>query len=493
VIKLPEALYHDKIESENKYLRHKVTSLEQKLVHKDKLIKRQLKLIERQATEIAMLKSQLKDLQLSLEELKLQIGAFKGKIFKPSKPDTSNTNDAVDSAGLAKTTGTHINHKVGHKGHARKTPENVDVTKRSYLTNCPHCNTALKRAGSVKTQIVEDIPDFCKTSVIVTKYEKERQYCPVCKKEVIGNPAGLIPGSRFGPNLISLLLYQKYFLKLPFEKTVEMLKLIYGLSMARSTPVCVLRKTRKFLGPKYAQLLEHVRASPVKHADETGWRINGQNVYLWGFFSNESSYLIVEESRGKGVPSTVLAGCNKASVLVSDDYAVYENLGFPRQSCWSHMLRCARDLARLSNPSDELLDLHRRLGNMFKRLSFELAKSDLSSRPKVYDRELKSIDILISKTYKSADALKVQTRLRNQREKLLTALKYENVPLTNNLAERNLRSAVLIRKISGGSRSEEGATDMAVNLSVVQSVLNQHLPFFDTIKNYLVEGSIGKR
>ena len=64
---------------------------------------------------------------------------------------------------------------------------------------------------------------------------------------------------------------------------------------------------------------------------------------------------------------------------------------------------------------------------------------------------------IIDKKFQYADVKTIQTRIKNQGKNLLTAVLHDDVPLTNNLAERALRPMVVMRKISGGSKSMTGA------------------------------------
>ncbi|MBI3815192.1 MAG: transposase, partial [Nitrospinae bacterium] len=82
------------------------------------------------------------------------------------------------------------------------------------------------------------------------------------------------------------------------------------------------------------------------------------------------------------------------------------------------------------------------------------------------------------------------TRIANQGINLLTTLLYNNVPLTNNLAERGIRPMVVIRKISGGNRSQEGAKTHSVNMSILQTIRFQQQPIISTLKNYLSSSTL---
>ena len=69
---------------------------------------------------------------------------------------------------------------------------------------------------------------------------------------------------------------------------------------------------------------------------------------------------------------------------------------------------------------------------------------------------------------------------------------YPDVPLTNNAAERAVKQVVGLRKISGGSKTQNGATIHAVNLSIIETIRKQNLPLLDTLQDYLLHGATGK-
>ena len=99
-----------------------------------------------------------------------------------------------------------------------------------------------------------------------------------------------------------------------------------------------------------AQVLD-VRASPVVHADETGWREDGANGYVWTFSTPTERYFL-RRGRGKAVVDEAL-GESFSGVLVSDFYAAYHHYDGPKQRCWA--LRDIHD-QRTRYPKDAALD-----------------------------------------------------------------------------------------------------------------------------------------
>jgi len=71
------------------------------------------------------------------------------------------------------------------------------------------------------------------------------------------------------------------------------------------------------------------------------------------------------------------------------------------------------------------------------------------------------------------------------RKELTAFLWDKDLAGTNNAAERALRPAVVARKISGGSRSQNGAEAWAKLASLLRSAGQQGQRLFDTIKAML--------
>ncbi len=92
-------------------------------------------------------------------------------------------------------------------------------------------------------------------------------------------------------------------------------------------------------------MVDCIRASPVVHADETGWRQNGNNGYVWTFSTPTERYFL-RRGRGKAVVDEAL-GEAFSGVLVSDFYAAYHHYDGPKQRCWAHLLRDIHDLRAL--------------------------------------------------------------------------------------------------------------------------------------------------
>jgi len=117
--------------------------------------------------------------------------------------------------------------------------------------------------------------------------------------------------------------------------------------------VGLLQLAARKAGPTYQQLRATARASPVVHADETGWREDGIPGYVWTCSTPQTCYHHYDSSRAKQVPDAIL-GEDFAATLVTDFYGVYDHYLRPKQRCWSHLVRDTRALER-EHPDDLVL------------------------------------------------------------------------------------------------------------------------------------------
>jgi transposase len=471
-----------KLRPELRYLRIRVQQLEKAhLVQKNKADELEDLLRERDKL-IAELEKQRDYLTEDIEEMKRQRDVYRGMVYKPGKKDKSHPDSSEKKKKI-------MGAPKGHKGFGKKKPENIDQQIHAQLTHCPSCHTELAGTAATISHTITDLPHWVLQKPIVTEYTIERQWCKTCKKEVHATPKGVIPGSRFGSNLVTMVLVWKYRFRDPLNKIVERLAVFYGLSLSEAAVVGIMQRAKEWLGDDYEKLIIEIRGAEVKHADETGWRIKGNNGWAWVFLSKQSVYYTIEETRGKGIPEEKLQGAT--GVLIRDDYGGYTKLPIRQQSCWAHLLRKSHEAVEQERVSEEMQELHKKLKTMYLLLTEDLSQPFDQQERKTWHREyLTDIHKIIHTSYQAKDAQKIQTRIKNQRTNLITALLYQNVSLTNNDAERAIRPLVITRKISGGSRSTLGAKTHAVNMSIIETINKRKQPLLSTLNQMLLSASV---
>lgn len=475
-----------RLRKEARYLRIRTGQLEYRLKQQQKKIDQLEQAIRERDAITAQLKREQAERAKLVEELKRQRDIYRGMVYKASilkqKPE-------IPSGGKRSRGG-----QPGHPGYARTRPDSVDRDLHIHASVCPDCSARLSRTEGTTTHTVEDIPSPETIRPVVTRYTVERQWCPTCKKEIQAIPPAVIPGSRFGLNLIVQLLIWKYRCRIPFSIMASLFSTTYGITVSEGAIAAILHRTREWLGSSYDHLLKEIRGSPVKYADETGWRIAGVNSWVWAFLTNNTAYYTIEETRGKGVPERILTGSKRTDVLVRDDYAGYEKLPMMHQSCWAHLLRKSHEAVMQPGVSKEMKTLHQTIKTIYQTILIAIRLPVGSpERMRSYGVLTKKLSSIVEAPVVADDAKKIQTRIRHQQSHLLTALLYEGVPLTNNIAERTIRPMVVTRKISGGSRSPDGAQTHAVNMSILQTITMRNQPLSATLHDLLFQGAIGKR
>lgn len=356
--------------------------------------------------------------------------------------------------------------KTGHRGYSRIIPERIDFIKELILDICPECQGKnLSDVQEVRERYVEDIPQISNT--IITKYEIERRYCRDCKKIVESEVEEALPNSRFGLRLMLLVSFMKIGLALPSQKIIKMLHAQYNLTISDGEIYKMLEQVAQAFGIYHQQLQQRIKEAAVKHADETGWRINGKSHWLWIFINKEIAFYVIHKKRSSKVPIKVL-GKQKNKTIVNDRYGAYnvlaEKSGCSLQLCWAHLLRNSKDLAE---HYDEANYIHKRFKTIFR----EAVKYEHQANTKQVNDLLHKIALITKRRYEHSEVRKfVKSVCIFHRENLFRFSSNPEIEATNNRAERGIRKAVIIRKISNGSRSEKGAEILGILLSVLETL-----------------------
>ena len=99
-----------------------------------------------------------------------------------------------------------------------------------------------------------------------------------------GPSKGLAVGrQRLGANLVSLIVTLREEGLLPVRIIQWYLRMFHQLKLSVGTIVRAVHQVARQAGPEVGEPLERIRSNPVVHADETGWRENGENGYVWTF------------------------------------------------------------------------------------------------------------------------------------------------------------------------------------------------------------------
>lgn len=427
------------------------------------------------------LKRQLanKDLQIAELETKLldkesQRKALAAKLFKAKKQRTKDQAERTDKLKPGA--------QPGHQPSHRPIPAPEIVTDRQIfdLSVCPSCKHAVGDKVDKVEKYQEDI-DLSPRNKIVRHYTITRHWCGHCQEYVrpVNTPAQNL--RRFGPNVMGYILYARYRLRLPLLKIQESLSDLHDFQISEGEIMSRLHEARDNFGEQYKLICELIKSARVVYADESGWRMDGDNWYIWAFVSPEDGAIRYEiaDTRGGGIAKEAL-GDKEDRIIVSDGYAVYDNLPGFNQQCWIHLIRVSKE---------KTTQLYGELCKLYAALLLELTKP-VDERDKQYFSD--QLTSLQTKTYRVQTeplAKEVQARIVRHHSQLLVCLDHKDVLPENNTAERAIRPQVILRKIFGGCRSPDGAKTHAVNTSVISTKLNQNpgKSFFEAMLPLLSE------
>ena len=358
--------------------------------------------------------------------------------------------------------------KPGHPGHHRSTPLRIDHHERHALSECPRCHGRVRPCRSARTRIIEDIP--ADITPVVTEHTIPRYWCPQCRETVEPVVPDALPGSTIGLRVVILSAWLHYLLGTTLAQIVDVFNFHLHFPLSPGGLVQMWRRLREVLFAWYLEIQAQALDSAVLHADETGWRVNGKTHWLWCFANADLSYYLIHRSRGH--PALLKFFTQEfGGVLVSDFWGAYNAVVCAlRQTCLVHLLRDLEHVEQYKSPGAHwpafAKKLRRLLADAIRlwRRRDELPAETYASRRQCLTVRL---DELIATPWGDAQAHRLIKRLRRHRYDLLTFLDHPGVPFENNLAERAIRPAVIIRKNSYGNRSAAGADVQAILMSVL--------------------------
>src|SRR3990167_4599969 len=205
-------------------------------------------------------------------ELKAKLQALHQRQFKPNKKKDA---EDIEGAALSKEGKKKRGAPVGHPGWVRPKPDRIDRTVNVPApTFCPHCQSDdLAPMEESMDHFQEDI--VIRPRIVVTRYLHGQAFCARCNHPVVQAGAGELLNAPIGPVAKSVAVYLRYRMGIPYRKTAELFRELFGLKVVPASALGFDRKAAARGAPIYEDLRQKIRASDVVHADETSWRSDG--------------------------------------------------------------------------------------------------------------------------------------------------------------------------------------------------------------------------
>jgi len=360
------------------------------------------------------------------------------------------------------------NHKggalLGHKGHGRKahSKETADeVLPIDPGEICPDCGGVLKLKKTQDRAVIESEPVKPK-KILYHLFHKE---CTQCHHVFRAKAPGVLPKALYGNQITAQMAVMHYFHGIPMGRICEMTGINLG------SLVDMFHRLSGYFAPVMDLLKEQYRLSPAKHADETGWRNDGQSGYAWLFCTPETSLFSFQNTRSASVPRSIFGEKQLPGVLVVDRYNAYNKAPVEIQYCYAHLLRDVEKLEKDFPESEEVKSFVSLLAPLLSQ-AMHLRAQPLPDEQ--YYREAKEIQnkiMEVNKTPVQHLAIRAMQDLFNINEhRLYHWVQDRRVPPDNNLAERDLRPTVIARKVSFGSSSDAGSKTRSVLMSILHTL-----------------------
>lgn len=380
--------------------------------------------------------------------------------------------------------------------HARRreTPTRIEPHA---LDHCPDCNYRLQGQSVDYTRQVVELPPPQPLEVV--EHQVIKRWCPCCKawRSPTLDLSGQVLGQgRIGVRIIALIAYLVTTLRVPIRRVQAYLRSFHQLTLSTGEISELLHQARRTLQPVIDDLKQQARASPILHGDETSWRENGQNGYIWAFSTpgeDAVRYYEYDHSRGQAVVKRILDG-QFTGHLVSDFYCGYNQYAGPHQRCWVHLLRDLHELKRQQATLAEVVVWAEAVGGCYDTAQTWLKQHPTATRE---EREAQYVALVATTHRLGLEYAKryghpccaLAKRLLRHEDELFQFVVIEGLSADNNLAERSVRPLVIIRKISGGSRSDEGTKTRMGLASLFETWRARHLNPFEECFKLLSQGA----
>src|SRR5258707_1982688 len=276
-----------------------------------------------------------------IEELTRRIAELEARLGGPPKTPDNSSIPPSQTRKPSRAERRAAKKRKGRPGVFRALAPDPDRIVSSVAEHCPHCEHTLSLADQAGFHAYDHI-ELPQIRPVITRIHRHRGVCPSCRRGFSAPPpAGMSPGSPFGPDLTALILHLHVTQAIGFERLVRLLDEVFGIRISEGAIANMLARAGTPLTAAAETTAAAVRSSKVVASDETSARVEGKNWWQWGLLSSTAVHHLITDSRG-AVVLTDFLGETKPDVWVADRYAAQAGHGSERQLCLAHLLRDAQ-------------------------------------------------------------------------------------------------------------------------------------------------------
>lgn len=366
----------------------------------------------------------------------------------------------------------------GHRGSFRELlpASQVDEVVNLFPPQCENCWAGLPECvdpEALRYQVTEVPPIKPHTK----EFRRHEVQCACGHRTRAAHDPATIPTSRFGPRLVALVALLTGIYHISRRRTGELLEDVLGVRLSLGAISAIEARVSSALAEPVAEAWERVEQAAVKHTDGTSWFQAGATMCLWTVATATATVFKV---LAHGSKSALLPLFGKLTgILVSDRATALTFWAMERrQICWAHLVRKFVSFSERAGPAatlgHQLLDLTALVfeyhhDHRDKKLTREQYLAWMTPVREQFEATLaRAVDAGIERLSGScADVLE-------HKQALWTFVERDDVPPTNNHAERELRAFVLWRRRSFGTQSDRGNIFAARVMTVAHTARKQN-------------------
>jgi len=376
---------------------------------------------------------------------------------------------------VKKPTGRKRGAQIGHPGHFREMipTEQTDEVIEYRPKACQKCQADLQGwPGTLSGR--HQVAELPVRAVRIIEHQSWACRCQECgtlnRGQIPDAVRVSVSGERLGA-AIGLLSARVQGSRRAVAQAVEEL---LGSPIALGSVSARERELSRALSGPYNQLVREVAASPVKYADETGWLIKGDSVWLLTAATTDAAIFRIEKARTRPSLKALLGG-KLGGTFCTDRAGIYDMVPAHRRGlCWAHLKRDFQRCVERGGASEPIGNAGLEISKSVFALWRDLRERRITRRQ--LQRKVTSLQTRMHEVLVSGDATGVKKTAglcRHLLKREQSLWRFASVPglePTNNLAERMLRPAVIWRKKSFGSDSKRGCLFASRMLSVIQTL-----------------------
>lgn len=454
---------------------------------------------------IKLLWNQVQQLTAQVVAMQGQIVQLQGQLARNSRnsskpPCSDGLNRSPKPKSLRKAGQRPTGGQKGHPGSTlRQVGEPDEIVRHVPPLQCDRCQCRLSEPTLAEVRQVFELPSL---RMQVTEHQVLQAQCSCGQTHRGQFPGDVAASVQYGPSALAAMVYLNQHHMLPVQRTAHLMSELFGLPLSQATVIKASEQARRHLSATVQAIGQHLQASAVVHADETGLRVAKRLHWMHVLATDLLSWMARHDKRGGQAFEELGLLPGFKGVLVHDGWKPYRALDCRHALCNAHHLReLTYVFEEIKQPwAGEMIELLSRASQLDRARWADGSTPDYDSVPSLlqaqglYDEYMNLLERgeranprapATGKRggTKQSFAANLLNRLREYAEDVWRFMSEPAVPFTNNIAEQAVRMPKVKQKVSGCFRTTDGADTFCVIRSYLATMHKQGAHLFDALVN----------